>query len=71
MKVVCAGFPKTGSKSASAALRKLGYNVADFLETMQYFGHIWDDYMEGRCDIETVIEEYKRRGFDTNQDVPG
>lgn len=71
MKIVCAGFPKTGSKSASAALRKLGYNVADFLETMQYFSHIWDDYMEGRCDIEAVIQEYERRGFDTNQDVPG
>lgn len=71
MKIICAGLPKTGSKSASAALRKLGYNVADFLETMQYFSHIWEEYMDGRCDIEAVIDEYKRRGFDTNQDVPG
>ena len=34
MKFVCAGFPKTGSKSASAALRMLGYNVADYIEEL-------------------------------------
>ena len=34
MKVICAGYPKTGSKSCSTALRKLGYNVADILETI-------------------------------------
>jgi len=71
MKIVCAGFPKTGSKSASAALRHLGYNVADFLETMQYFTEVWEDYMEGRCTIERVIDEYNKQGFDTHQDVPG
>ena len=71
MKIICAGFPKTGSKSASAALRKLGYKVADFLETMQYFTVVWEDYMEGRSSIENVIDEYKKYGFDTHQDVPG
>ena len=34
MKFVCAGYPKTGSKSASAALRMLGYNVADYIEEL-------------------------------------
>ena len=34
MKLICAGFPKTGSKSCSTALRKLGYTVADILETL-------------------------------------
>jgi len=71
MKIVCAGFPKTGSKSASAALRHLGYNVADFLETMQYFTGVWNEYMEGRTTIEHVIEEYNKYGFDSHQDVPG
>ena len=33
MKFICAGYPKTGSKSCSSALRKLGYKVADILET--------------------------------------
>ena len=35
MKFICAGYPKTGSKSASVALRELGYNVADALETIE------------------------------------
>ena len=33
MKFICAGYPKTGTKSVSAALRQLGYNVADYIET--------------------------------------
>ena len=36
MKVICAGFPKTGSKSCSTALRQLGYNVADYMETAEF-----------------------------------
>ena len=35
MKLICAGFPKTGSKSCSSALRKLGYTVADLVETIE------------------------------------
>ena len=38
---------------------------------MQYFTVVWEDYMEGRTSIENVIDEYKRYGFDTHQDVPG
>ena len=31
MKIICAGFPKTGTKSMAMALRELGYeNVHDF-----------------------------------------
>ena len=33
MKLICAGFPKTGSKSCSSALKKLGYTVADIIDT--------------------------------------
>ena len=36
MEIICAGYPKTGSKSCSAALRILGYNVADYIETAEY-----------------------------------
>jgi len=71
MKFICAGYPKTGSKSASVALRELGYNVADALETIEFIGPIWMDYIEGRVPIERVIEEYKKYDFDTNQDLPG
>ena len=36
MKIICAGYPKTGSKTCSNALRQLGYNVADYMETVEY-----------------------------------
>jgi broad-specificity NMP kinase len=36
MEIICAGYPKTGTKSCSAALRKLGYNVADYTETAYF-----------------------------------
>ena len=35
MKVICAGFPKTGTKSLALALAQLGYTVADFPEQME------------------------------------
>lgn len=70
MKVLCAGFPKTGSKSCSSALRELGYNVADFKETLLYLGPVWLQYMDGKCPIEDVLAEYERHGFDANQDMP-
>ena len=41
MEIICAGYPKTGSKSCSAALRVLGYNVADYIETLEFFGETW------------------------------
>ena len=41
MKIICAGFPKTGSKSCSAALRILGFKVADWIETAEYLGDTW------------------------------
>ena len=35
MKVICAGFPKTGTKSLAMALRELGYSVYDTEEHLQ------------------------------------
>jgi len=37
MKVIVAGYPKTGTKTMATALRILGYNVHDFIE--QYWFH--------------------------------
>ena len=71
MKFVCAGFPKTGSKSASAALDILGFRVADYIETTEFLTKEWLEFMEGHGTIESVIEAYSREGFDTNQDFPG
>ncbi|CAK8693213.1 unnamed protein product [Clavelina lepadiformis] len=41
MKVIYAGFSKTGTKSMQAALTELGYNVYDFLEQYKYQGKEW------------------------------
>ncbi|CAG5104153.1 Oidioi.mRNA.OKI2018_I69.chr1.g1118.t1.cds [Oikopleura dioica] len=70
MEIICAGFPKTGSKSCSNALRILGYNVADLSETIHFMSEVWYDYMKGKCSIHRVIEEYQKHGFQVNQDVP-
>jgi len=71
MEIICAGFPKTCSKSCSSALRTLGYNVADLAESIHFLSEVWYDYMRGNCSIHKVIEEYKKHGFQVNQDVPG
>ena len=59
MEIICAGFPKTGTKSCTAALRTLGYNVADFPETFEFFGQTWLDFVNRKIDATDVIEKYK------------
>merc|ERR1711868_55801 len=71
MKLICAGYSKTGSKSCSSALRKLGYNVADYMETWEFLSIVWRDYVIGKASIDDVIAAYEKHGFDTNQDIPG
>jgi len=71
MEIICAGYPKTGSKSSSAALRKLGYKVADYVETGTDLVYEWDDFLSGRSSMKPVIAKYKKCGYQANQDVPG
>ena len=71
MKLICAGFPKTGSKSCSTALRTLGYTVADIIETLEFLTGAWLNFGTGKGSIEDVVAEYDKLGFDTNQDAPG
>lgn len=71
MKIICAGLPKTGSKSCSSALRELGYKVADNLETIEFLSYEWRSFVEGESSIESVLTAYDRHGFDANQDLPG
>jgi len=71
MKIICAGYPKTGSKSCSSALRILGFKVADYMETLEFLSHTWADHINGKIPIEQVIAEYDKHGFDANQDIPG
>ena len=71
MKIICAGFPKTASKSCSSALRELGYKVADSLETAEFLSGVWREYCEDRATIRDVLTAYEENGFEVNQDLPG
>merc|ERR1712227_28815 len=71
MEIICAGYPKTASKSCSMALRMLGYKVADYLETTGDLAREWNDFIYGKSTIKPVIEKYKKCGYQANQDVPG
>ena len=59
MKVLCAGFPKTGTKSMALALRELGYSVHDFEEHLQFNLDNYLDFFEGRVGEEVFLEMYK------------
>lgn len=50
MKLICAGFPKTGSKSCSSALRKLGYTVADIIDTAGKACHLIKEILKTKLD---------------------
>ena len=71
MEIICAGYPKTGTKSCTAALRTLGYNVADYPETLEFLGGTWLEFMNGKTDVAAVIQKYNEQGFNVNQDFPG
>ena len=67
MEIICAGYWKTGSKSSTAALRQLGFSVADTIETNMYLTEVWLDFIEEKGSIDAVIECYKKNGFQANQ----
>jgi len=71
MKVICAGFQKTGTKSLGRALEQLGYKVYDASETYVYMRRIWMDYFAGKVTIEEVCAAYDRAGVDVIVDGPG
>ncbi|XP_020900690.1 uncharacterized protein LOC110239317 [Exaiptasia diaphana] len=48
MKIICAGLPKTGTKSIAAALRILGFTVHDFEEHLEYHMDQYIEAMHGR-----------------------
>ena len=67
MKVICAGFPKTGTKSLALALGSLGYSVDDFPEHMANL----DTYLpvlQGRLGPEALHALYS--GVDVVVDQP-
>ncbi len=59
MKIICAGFPKTGTKSMAMALRELGYSVYDFEEHVDFHLDKFVDFMDGVKDSAELMEAYK------------
>lgn len=68
MKVICAGIPKTGTKSISKALRFLGFTVFDFEEqNLDFFDHWLEVFQNGtKPDIKRVYQH-----AEAIVDVPG
>jgi len=71
MEIICAGYPKTGSKSCTAALEELGVKVCDAMDTMEHLAKTWIEYMDGKIPIGNVLAKYHEHGFQANQDLPG
>ena len=59
MKIICAGHPKTGTKSMANALTILGYSVHDLEEHLEYNLENYIDFFEGRVDESIFQKMYK------------
>ena len=68
MKIICAGYAKTGTKSIAKALRHLGFNVFDWEEQMFDFRDHWFDVFQNGA-----IPDVKRvyQNADVCIDMPG
>ena len=69
MKVIYAGFPKTGTKTINAALTELGFKCYDYIENYVYLGDEWQKiFDEGGS-----VEDFRRmfEDVDAIMDVPG
>ena len=68
MKIICAGMPKTSTKSISEALRYLGFTVFDWEEqTLDFLDHWVDVYQNGAPpDVQRVFQN-----ADAVVDFPG
>ena len=66
MKIIVAGYPKTGTKSMNQALSLLGYDSYDFLEHWWYHGREWikilnhgatsSDFQQMYKDVDVVLD---------------
>ena len=69
MKVIYAGFPKTGTKTINAALTELGFKCYDYIENYVYLGDEWQKIF----DQGGSVEDFRRmfEDVDAIMDVPG
>ncbi|XP_076817971.1 uncharacterized protein LOC143463387 [Clavelina lepadiformis] len=68
MKVIVAGFSKTGTKSLHIALRELGYEVYDFVENFWYLEKDWNKILTEGGSVDDFKRMYK--DVDATIDTP-
>ncbi|XP_039274031.2 uncharacterized protein LOC120347985 [Styela clava] len=57
MKILCAGFWKTGTKSLAQALKILGYKVYDYDDQLFHFENLWKKFFDGTVTDEEIREQ--------------
>ncbi|XP_076811979.1 uncharacterized protein LOC143458952 [Clavelina lepadiformis] len=72
MKVICAGAPKTGTKSLARALRILGYDAVYDVEEAAEFGfEEWEDLMKNRQpDMRVLLDTVYSNNVEAVVDMP-
>ncbi|XP_077973749.1 uncharacterized protein LOC144429546 [Styela clava] len=68
MKVILAGYPKTGTKTLTSAFRSVGYTVYDYEEHFHYHGRKWIKIFQTGATSEDFHEMYK--DVDVVSDLP-
>ncbi|XP_077965556.1 uncharacterized protein LOC144411824 [Styela clava] len=68
MKVISAGFPKTGTKTMTVALKTLGFNVYDYMENSTILGKDWEIIFKAGGTTEDFRRMYEN--VDAVSDVP-
>lgn len=59
MKIICAGFWKTGTKSLARALRILGYEVYDYDDQLFGFPELWSAFLNGTVTDDQIRDALK------------
>jgi len=68
MKILGAGFPKTGTKSASEALKILGYKNAEEKDFTESLYDCWLKYLNNEISMKEVFLSYVDTGATFIQD---
>ena len=59
MKVIVAGYSKTGTKTMAAALKELGYNVYDNIEHFVFHFEEWNKIFKGNGSVPDFKRMYE------------
>nr|CAB3263059.1 uncharacterized protein LOC100187240 [Phallusia mammillata] len=58
MKVILAGYSKTGTKTMATAFRMLGYNTYDAMENYYYAHKVWVRIFKGKATLDEIQEAF-------------